>query len=52
LEAAPGAQEAWTLAEMPGVTFGRGDDRNATAAGEPAVLESIDLEIAAGAVLV
>jgi hypothetical protein len=50
LEAAPGAREAWALAEMPGVVFRRGDDRNATAAGEAVVLESI--EIAAGPIVV
>ena len=52
LEAAPAAQEAWALAEMPGVAFHRDDDRGAAAAGEAVVLESIELEIAAGALLV
>ncbi len=52
LEAAPAAQEAWALAEMPGVALHREDDHGAAAAGEAVVLESIELEIAAGAILV
>src|SRR3954451_15122533 len=53
MDATPTAQEAWALAELPGVTSPLDDDRGAAAAGGAAVvLESVDIEIAAGAIFV
>jgi hypothetical protein len=52
LETTPAAREAWSPAEMRGVASHRDDDRGAAATGVAVVLESIELEIAAGAILV